>query len=236
MHFHCLWHRLSQPFHAYCSPLPEGRALISTDSSLICLLNLWIHVRVQLDLYAINKEEAQTNYRCPFAEPVPGYCTLSILWEISSENEAVPIYLAAALFCLEELVNNRVEVPQWLSADETSKDSAGLSTRDRLADGEEKYMITVWEPWLPAAPLCPPVSAAAVCVIHVKQLSFRFSHLTSPHLQDGKGKQKRTVTHITLHVLRSPVISTHSDMSVYTHSVMLTNSTGLIEDTTSSGW
>lgn len=70
------------------------------------------------------------------------------------------------------------------------RDSAGLSSRDRQADGEEHCMITVWEPWLPADALFPPVSATALCVIHLWQLSF-FPLLQSnfPKLS-GRGRKE----------------------------------------------
>lgn len=51
------------------------------------------------------------------------------------------------------------------------RDSTGLSSRDRQADGGEHCMITLWEPWIPADALMPPVGARALCLIHVYQLS-----------------------------------------------------------------
>lgn len=86
--------------------------------------------------------------------------------------EVLPIYLLTASFCLEESVNigglDTVPVYRW----DILRDSAGLSSRDRQADGDEHHMITMWEPWLPADVLFPPVNATALCVIHVWQLSF----------------------------------------------------------------
>lgn len=74
----------------------------------------------------------------------------------SSSQQALPVYQVTTLFCLEELVNTRVDLTQWLLQQQH------WLFLQRQAAGAEGCMITVGEP---ARALFPLVSATALCVI-----------------------------------------------------------------------
>lgn len=52
------------------------------------------------------------------------YTAISLSNLFCDSHEALPIYLLTALFCLEESVNNRVDLTQCLSADKTGGETA----------------------------------------------------------------------------------------------------------------
>ncbi len=118
--------------------------------------------------------------------------TVISLSNLLRDSQEAPSHLSTNCLVLPGRISQYQSGPDTVPVcrRDIQRDGVGLSPRDRQADGGEHCMITVWEPRLPADALFPPVSATALCVIHVLQLSiFPLLQSNFPTLS-GRGRKE----------------------------------------------
>lgn len=151
---------------------------------------IWTHMRTLRKKQRL-KTYKQKLYRRLFAVTAPARSTLQFPWAICFVTRMKPF---PSIYSLPCSAWKNQSIPEW------TWHSACLQTRQperqrwlflqrQAGRRGEAGMITVWEPRLPADALFPSVTALALCVVHVQQLSIFPFLLSNFPTFSGRGRK-----------------------------------------------